>query len=143
LIYFWIRAVLVLPPERRGRRLEASETVTGSGGDQGIYTTAVQELKKSLELYPQGDPDVYSNLGTIHHQMQQYDEALVFYDRGLKLNPGDADIHFNIAKCLLSKDPYRTRDKVHTHLHRALDLYGPVFAEKRQRVSALLSELAG
>lgn len=110
-------------------------------GDQGFYESALQEFRTALELYPQGDPDVFSNLGAIYHQMEQFDEALDFYRKGLELNPGDGDIHFNIAKCLLAQNAYAGRHEARVHLQKALEFYGPMFAEKRRRVLAILSEL--
>ena len=62
-------------------------------GEQGIYDAALSELNRALELYPQGDPDFFSNLGAIYHLMERFDEALSFYQKGLELNPGDGDIH--------------------------------------------------
>jgi len=110
-------------------------------GDQGEYDAALSELKLAVELYGQGDPDVFSNLGAVYHLMKQYDKALEFYDKGLNLNPVDGDIHFSIAKCLFARSGYTGRDEICPHLKKALDLYGPIHAEKRSRVQAMLSEV--
>lgn len=39
------------------------------------------------------------NIGYIHHTQKQYDQAIDYYKRALRLNPHDADTRYNLALC--------------------------------------------
>ncbi len=75
-----------------------ASAVTKSDADSAYvheeYNEAIQTYEKLLK---QGDDaDVYYNLGNAYYRNKDYTHAILNYERALLLNPGDADIRFNL-----------------------------------------------
>ncbi len=75
-----------------------ANAVTKSDADSAYvhedYDKAIQIYEKLLK---QGDnADVYFNLGNAYYRNKDYTHAILNYERALLLNPGDADIRFNL-----------------------------------------------
>lgn len=75
-----------------------ANAVTKSDADSAYvheeYDEAIQIYEKLLK---QGDDaDVYFNLGNAYYRNKDYTHAILNYERALLLNPGDADIRFNL-----------------------------------------------
>jgi tetratricopeptide (TPR) repeat protein len=51
------------------------------------YTKAILELKNLLRIYPDSYMGYYG-LGLMHKEIEKYEEALLFYDKCLELEPG-------------------------------------------------------
>ncbi|MDO4802500.1 MAG: BatD family protein, partial [Prevotellaceae bacterium] len=75
-----------------------ASAVTKSDADSAYvheeYDEAIQIYEKLLK---QGDDaNVYFNLGNAYYRNKDYTHAILNYERALLLNPGDADIRFNL-----------------------------------------------
>ncbi|MFP4037366.1 MAG: tetratricopeptide repeat protein [Desulfobacteraceae bacterium] len=64
-----------------------------------------------------GDVRLLKSLAMVHHQLGEYEEALLAYERALALDPTDATVMNNLAWLLLTAPDASIRD-----LDRALDL---------------------
>jgi tetratricopeptide (TPR) repeat protein len=62
---------------------------------EGDYQHAVSAY---LQVLGQGyqSPAIYYNLGNCYFRMEQIGEAVLYYEKGLKLDPHDPDIQFNL-----------------------------------------------
>ena len=76
-----------------------SATVTKEDADQAYqkndYATAVEKYETILKTEGES-ADLYYNLGNSYYKMKNIAKAVLNYERALLLNPGDADIRFNL-----------------------------------------------
>jgi tetratricopeptide (TPR) repeat protein len=60
----------------------------------GQYQKAIEQYQ---ELLKQGvSADIYYNLGNAYYRTEDITQAILAYERALRLSPGDADIRFNL-----------------------------------------------
>lgn len=85
--------------------------------DSGLYEEAIEALLLAIETNPI-DADSFNELGYAHSQLQNYDLALEYYDRALKLNPEHAGALAYMGKVYLELGEI---DLAESHL-RQLDL---------------------
>ena len=64
---------------------------------QGDYKTAVIKYEQILSDQKQASAEVYFNLGNAYFKLSDYPNALLNYERSLRLNPDDEDVRFNIS----------------------------------------------
>jgi len=51
--------------------------------------------------------DVYRNLGLAFYEKQDFDKAITYYDKALKLSPGSIDVYNNLGALFQEKGDYR------------------------------------
>lgn len=61
----------------------------------GQYKEAVHLLERAIKIKP--TPEYYNNLGTIHHNNQRYEDAIVAYKNSTQLNPGFTEAYFGLG----------------------------------------------
>jgi tetratricopeptide (TPR) repeat protein len=64
---------------------------------QGDYKAAVLKYEQILSENKVCNTELYFNLGNAYFKLTDYPNALLNYERALKLNPNDEDIRFNIS----------------------------------------------
>ncbi len=97
--------------------------------DDGDFLTVIQLLKVQAEMYP-SDYEVWTNLGWMEENVEQWDAALATYVRYKRQNPNDPDgafpeANFYFMKKLYAKvpplmEPAIKEAKVHPNAYRIL-----------------------
>lgn len=64
---------------------------------QEYETAARTERNKTVRAM------AYHNIGYIHHAAKEYDKAIDYYKKALRLNPRDEDTRYNLALCQKQK----------------------------------------
>lgn len=69
--------------------------------EQGNKAYQSKHYKKAVELYERAlrdgtSPQLYYNLGNAHYRLNNRAEAILNYERALKLDPGNADARYNL-----------------------------------------------
>ena len=64
---------------------------------QGDYKVAVLKYEQILSDNKVCNTELYFNLGNAYFKLTDYPNAILNYERALKLNPNDEDIRFNIS----------------------------------------------
>lgn len=64
---------------------------------QGDYKTAVLKYEQILSDNKVCNTELYFNLGNAYFKLTDYPNAILNYERALKLDPNDEDIRFNIS----------------------------------------------
>ncbi|GJQ61938.1 MAG: hypothetical protein SCALA702_09910 [Melioribacteraceae bacterium] len=88
-LFISLVAILSAQPEtllREGNELYKAEDYSGA---LNKYSAVLNEGFES--------PVLYFNLGNAHFRSGNLGEAILFYEKGLKLSPGDEDIEYNLA----------------------------------------------
>ncbi|MDR1938996.1 MAG: tetratricopeptide repeat protein [Tannerellaceae bacterium] len=62
---------------------------------QEVYTKAIELYKEVLTTYGES-AEVYYNLGNAYYRANKIAPAVLYYERALLMDPGDADIRFNL-----------------------------------------------
>jgi tetratricopeptide (TPR) repeat protein len=62
---------------------------------QENYTKAIEQYKDILKTYGEA-AGVYYNLGNAYYKANKIAPAIVYYERALLIDPGDADTRFNL-----------------------------------------------
>jgi len=62
-------------------------------GDYKLAATTYEEVLKSLQVK---SPELYYNLGNCYFKLTDFPNAILNYERALKLNPHDEDVRFNL-----------------------------------------------
>ena len=78
------------------------------------------------QQYNSYNPSIYLNLGVIYTEKQEYNKAIRFFEKSIKLNPGFANAYFNLGIV------YRLTgklNKVEQLFEKAIEL-NPIFREK-------------
>jgi len=75
-----------------------TEAATKAEADSAYVDGRYQEAAVIYEqLLSEGvSPELYYNLGNCHYRMEEMPQAILAYERALRLAPGDADIRFNL-----------------------------------------------
>ena len=55
--------------------------------EKGDYPTALKHYEKALKIHPK-EPNIYYNIGRIHVEMKNLDEAKSCFNKALTLDPG-------------------------------------------------------
>ncbi|MEI6456117.1 MAG: tetratricopeptide repeat protein [bacterium] len=61
----------------------------------GLFTEAVDQYKKVITLGYES-PELYYNLGNAYFKLNDYPNAILWFERARRLDPGDEDIDFNL-----------------------------------------------
>jgi len=61
----------------------------------GSFTEAV-DLYKKVVMLGYESPELYYNLGNAYFKLNDYPNAILWYERAKRLDPGDEDIDFNL-----------------------------------------------
>jgi hypothetical protein len=62
---------------------------------QEDYTKAIEQYREILTVYGES-AEVYYNLGNAYYRANKIAPAILYYERALLMDPGDADIRFNL-----------------------------------------------
>lgn len=62
---------------------------------------ALASFRQAIEMRPR-DQGALMNMGNALRDQHRYDEAVPLYERALRLDPASADVHWNLALCLLA-----------------------------------------
>jgi hypothetical protein len=62
----------------------------------GKYDIAIEGYEQILQT-GQESPEIYYNLANSYFKMNQLSKAILYYERGLLLAPGDEDIQYNLS----------------------------------------------
>ncbi|GHV47287.1 hypothetical protein FACS1894181_00440 [Bacteroidia bacterium] len=73
---------------------------------QGDYTKAAELYRSILQTYGES-AEAYYNLGNAYYKANDIAPAILYYERALLIDPGDADIRFNLEMAR-----QRTVDKI-------------------------------
>lgn len=85
--------------------------------------TAIQLLRKASSLEPSAK--IYCSLAQAHQSLKQIDEALLYFNKAIELNPGDANAYNNLGSQYLMDDHYEKAIqffKKAIHLNREHDI---------------------
>ncbi len=61
----------------------------------GSYSTAVDQYKKVVEAGYES-PELYYNIGNSYFKLNDYANAILWYERAKRIDPGNEDIDFNL-----------------------------------------------
>lgn len=64
--------------------------------EKGDFQAALKEQQKAVELNPDDDESLRL-LGGIYSQLKQYDKAVEILEKGKKINPNNAGIHYELS----------------------------------------------
>jgi tetratricopeptide (TPR) repeat protein len=131
----------------RGRRTEPSAAETESAlawfergcaldADPATWREAVDAYRQALVLEPDF-ADAHCNLGTLHYNRSQRDEARACYEAALRCDPGHLEAHFNLGN-LLEEDGRRERA---LHHYKAAGRADPFFPEAQLNLALLYEKL--
>ncbi len=67
--------------------------------NQGLYEQSIFENKQAIRIVPEYG-SAYNNLGYANYLMGKYDEAIKWYEDGLKVEPDSLHLRGNIEYCL-------------------------------------------
>ena len=62
-----------------------------------------EPLVQKLQSHPD-DPQLLSSLGNVYYDAQQYDKAIEYYKKSLKIQPTNVDVRSDMATCLWYKN---------------------------------------
>jgi tetratricopeptide (TPR) repeat protein len=78
---------------------------------EGRYREALVQLESALETQAHHRPSVLRNMGEIHLELQQWEEADCRFRQALELDPEDAQAHVGLCLSLLSRGRNRSAAK--------------------------------
>lgn len=94
----------------------------------------ILESKKANQQYPLSidvdNSQIYLDLGNCYYLIEDYDEALMYYEMAVLLNPGSLEINYNLGRCYIQKDQPKSASK---WFERALEV-NPAFEAARQEL---------
>lgn len=91
--------------------------------DKGDLKNALRYLQKALDLSIDDDNDaLWNDLGSVHYQSEQNDNALRCYGRALEINSNNREALFNMGLVYLNADMYEKSLHVFTEY---IEKYGP------------------
>ena len=61
----------------------------------GLYANSI-ELYKDVLKNGHESAELYYNIGNAYYKMNDYSSAILYYERGKRLDPGNEDINFNL-----------------------------------------------
>jgi tetratricopeptide (TPR) repeat protein len=82
------------------------------------YDTAIAELKKAIEIFPEY-ADCYNQLGLVYYKQKKYKDAYDNYTLAIKYNNTNAVFHNNIGTLFFDTQDYNGALKA---IHRAIEL---------------------
>lgn len=97
---------------------------------------ALKLMLVAVERFPQ-DKDLPLELASLQYQLQQYNEAIITLDNILKVNPADADAHFNkgliykeIGDTSQALNAFQTAVEMNANLSEGYIQLGKLFASQ-------------
>ncbi len=84
-----------LDPKNPGARIEASELLLAQG-----ELDKAEKLLTEVQKITKDDPRVYSVLGNLHQQREDFAEARAAFERSIELDPTRPESHFALANVL-------------------------------------------
>ncbi|MDG4556818.1 MAG: protein kinase [Candidatus Contendobacter sp.] len=96
-----------------------------------------ERLNQLLEKFP-NHPRIHQHLGEFYNQCQRYPEALAIFEKGIRTNPDNALLHWDLA---LALQRVGQRKNAARHLERAMEL--GLDDSRRRHASILLKVLQG
>lgn len=103
----------------------------------GKFKEAIVEFQKAINIYPDGDAAVYSNLGFALSQLGKYEEAILVYRKGISIFPHYADTYNNLGLALWKLG--RHREAIATFEEVLSKYYG--YALARYNLGTILIEI--
>jgi tetratricopeptide (TPR) repeat protein len=79
-------------------------TQTGAGAEAPMVAE-INELKRRLQENPQ-DLSAATRLANLHHDVQMWDQAAVFYEKAVALSPDDPDLLTDLGVCYRALDRF-------------------------------------
>jgi tetratricopeptide (TPR) repeat protein len=73
---------------------------------------------------------IHLDLGNCYYLIEDYDEALMYYEMAVLHNPGSLEINYNLGRCYIQKDQPKSASK---WFERALEI-NPAFEAARQEL---------
>jgi tetratricopeptide (TPR) repeat protein len=117
---------------------QAQQNLLDSGQramQSGDLVRAESDFRRYLQEHP-ASPEALSNLGAIFSRREQFREAVDFYEKALKADPGLVPVHFNLAVALGRLNQHEAAAH---HLHVFLKTY-PDEPRARQLLGLCLTE---
>lgn len=100
--------------------------------DRDMHSAAENAFKEVLKLNP-GTTNVYNSLGILYRKSHNFKEAISMYQKALKVDSEDENIHYNLGRALLEDGRVEEAKK---HFHRALALE-PDFTGAKKMLQAI------
>jgi len=128
------RQALQLEPDDATTHSHLAETLYRLGNREG----AIERYYAAIELDDEFI-EAWTQLGCVLAESEQYDTAIVAFDRALLTHPEYPDAHFHLAEVLHSRG--RTAEsEPHWEAYLAFDQYGPWAETARQRLGRVIEE---
>lgn len=90
-----------------------------SSNKENDYKEVFSALEKAIELSDKS-VYIYINLGVIYRMLENYDKAVEYYDKAIKLEKDNALAYFNKADALYEKDGDKNRFLIEECLNKAI-----------------------
>lgn len=103
--------------------------------EQGLYSEAVEEYKKAIEIKPDWAL-AHNNLGLTYTKINRQNLAIQEYNEAIKLDPNLAEAHYNLASVYYDQ---RAFAKAITYYNTALKI-NPQMAEAHYNLGATYYE---
>ena len=87
--------------------------------NENDYKEVFSALEKAIELSDKS-VYIYINLGVIYRMLENYDKAVEYYDKAIKLEKDNALAYFNKADALYEKDGDKNRFLIEECLNKAI-----------------------
>lgn len=124
---------------------EATRIIGEAYMRQGDYTSALRELLKARELYPE-DPILYNDLGLCYMAKNMLPDAIIHFKKAVALKPGYAPARNNMGTAYLVLEEYDaaievfkeiTKDGLYATPHYPLSNLGTAYFHKGDYETAL------
>ena len=87
---------------------------------QGRYQEAIGHLKNALELQGESvNATVYLDIGDMYNKMREYEKAIPYFKKAVKMNPNHANAHLLLG---LSYRALKRSDQARVHFEKTLKL---------------------
>lgn len=122
------------PPELYPQQAQVHAQQGTAAYEQGDISRAIESWKQAVELNP-ADAVTVNNLALLLKQKNRFDEAAVLLEKGLKLSPEVAELHYNLA--VISELYLLDLDRALAHYQR----YQQLSASEDKKVTGWIADL--
>jgi len=91
IILFLILCNALFAGEEQGIIAKANKAYT-----EGFYANAAELYKKVLHSGVES-PELYFNLGNAYYKLNELPQAILYYEKARKLDPGNEDVNYNLS----------------------------------------------